>query len=63
MSEQERLAFAMCLSSHHALARSSWPCEYHRKRAAGTLKVLRLGCGLVSTPTDSQGEPTAGGSE
>jgi hypothetical protein len=30
----DELARALCVTSHHGLTRTAWPCDYHRRRAA-----------------------------
>lgn len=36
----ESLAAAMCVTSHHGLTRTEWPCDYHRERAKNVLAHL-----------------------
>ena len=36
----EELAAAMCVTSHHGLTRTAWPCDYHRERAKNVLASL-----------------------
>lgn len=35
------LAESMCVTSHHGLTRTDWPCQYHIERATNTLRDMR----------------------